>query len=726
MNAIKGLSELLMLSRLDSSQKNYVSNIVSSSNSLLKIINNILDFSKIDAGRVDIVNAPYRLADAITEQAGLANVSAKEKGLLFLIDIDPMLPSSLKGDDLHLKQVLGNVLSNAVKYTREGRVLLSVEGVRSGGSVRLVFTVADTGLGIREEEIGALFEAFMRADLRKNRSILGTGLGLAITKKLLQSMGGDIEVESEYGKGSTFRFWVTQEIVDNSPTAVVNDPSLNVLLFEEGARGNYVARILERLGVRFSLCASSNALPRMLADGYTHCIYFEDASRNIIERNRNKVPPKTTLIAIRDIRFAMEDDDGTQCIAYEPLAVTNLAEALNRSAGASGAVFFTTESKQVDRVQTEDVSALLVDDNDINLLVGEEVLASFGIKVKSVSSGYDALAECGSQKFDIIFMDHMMPIMDGVETTRRIKAQKGPNVDTPIVALTANVVNDMREAMLKQGLDDFIGKPIEVDDLNRVLATWLPSEKMSRVASVRHASMPLDDLPRTPGEFELVKTLDDFGMYASDVMKELRGRKDIYISRLESTMNMLPDTTGRAGRLLKAENLDEFANEMTSLARLLRDAGARDCAGRARKIAAAASEGNVEYVNSDFRSLMGNMFMLEKKLTKIVPLAKGEDPKAVPMNDEYYIWEYLKKMNAAMRRNDASGTAENLREVASVSLDRDLDGSLNRIRWLIEDGNLAEAEKICDELCDEYAKRVAAHDAGAVPRVRGAQSNKCA
>ncbi|MDL2263630.1 response regulator [Synergistaceae bacterium OttesenSCG-928-I11] len=702
MNAIKGLSELLMMTRLDDAQKHYASNIVRSANSLLKIIDNILDFSRIDAGKIEIHDAPYSIADAVAEQAGIVSVAAKEKGLAFAVDIDPSLPSCLKGDDVRVKQAMNNILNNAVKYTNEGHIAFTVGGVREGATLRLDFTVADTGLGIRQEELGSLFHAFARADLHKNRSILGTGLGLALTKRLLQAMGGDIEVESVYGEGSVFRFWIRQEIVDETPVARVNDAaSTAVLLFADGVPGDAASRMLERLGVRYTHCRTGDELLRALPGDFTHLLYFEEASMELVKRlakNAGKIPDATALVAVRDIRYAMEQNYGERHVIFEPLMATNLADALNRTAATSSAIHQGTPEQTAGHARVEGVTALLVDDNDINLLVGEEILGSFGLEVESVSSGMEALSACAAHSYDIIFMDHMMPIMDGLETARRIRAQKGPNERTPIVALTANVAGDTKDTFMHQGLDDFIGKPIEIAELSRVLGTWLPPEKFGH-AHRRHT--PSTPPPGEAAPFDLVTTLDEFGMYASDVVKELRGDRDLYLSRLQTGMLVLPDLTDRVKKLLDAENLPEFAVEMEDLSRLLRDVGARDCAGRAKKISTAAAEGNTGYVHSDFKPLMGNMFMLGKKLQRLVPFVKGQLPDPTPMNDPTFIASRLEKMASALRAKDPCGTTDALEEIAGISLDKDLDADVNKIRAALEDSDYEGAQAIADRLVSE-------------------------
>ena len=479
MNAIKGLSELLMLTDLSRSQQNYVSNIIGSSNSLLKIINDVLDFSKIDAGRMEMLESPYELTGLFAELVSTLNVRCREKDLILVTDIDPNLPGRLKGDDVRIKQVLSNLLSNAIKYTRKGSVVLSLRGERlpeadGRRDIRLIFSVRDTGIGIRQEDMDELFEAFSRADLQKNRAIIGTGLGLAITKRLVQAMGGEVSLSSVYGEGSDFSFWVQQEVVDETAIAQVRDPgSLRALVLGGGLRSDYEMKMLAALLVPAVRCPDEADLESALADGCTHCIYHEDESLEIVRRNRGKFPEGCCLVAVRDIRCTSEESCGEHRVVFEPMLVTNLAHALDREAETGTAASEASAA----RVRTRGVCALLVDDNEINLMVGGEILSSYDIRADSAASGMEALLKCSETKYDIIFMDQMMPEMDGIETTQRIRGEDGLNARTPIVALTANVMNDVRDTLIGSGMDDFIGKPIEIPELNRILRKWLPEKK---------------------------------------------------------------------------------------------------------------------------------------------------------------------------------------------------------------------------------------------------------
>lgn len=278
MNAIKGLSELLALTDLNRIQRNYVKNVISATNTLLGIINDVLDFSKIDAKKIEFIEGDYQLAGLITGVCNVVNVRAAEKELVLTIDVDPALPVSLMGDEVRIKQILTNILSNAVKYTNQGYVRVYMRMEQSENQTWLVCEVEDSGIGIAEDEIAGVFDSFSRADLHKNRNINGTGLGLAISKQLSIAMGGDIWVNSVYGKGSTFGFRIPQKVVDERPIAAVPDKEHRlVLLLGDSIYIEEARTQLAALGVScIHLLAEESDQP--VLGGVTHCIADETIS----------------------------------------------------------------------------------------------------------------------------------------------------------------------------------------------------------------------------------------------------------------------------------------------------------------------------------------------------------------------------------------------------------------------------------------------------------------
>jgi signal transduction histidine kinase/CheY-like chemotaxis protein len=379
LNAVIGLSEIELRNRLSDSSRENIIQIHQSGASLLGIINDILDISKIEAGSFELVPVEYETAPFISGTVNLNMVRLGSKPISLVLKINGDFPAKLIGDELRVKQVLNNLLSNAIKYTDEGTVTLNMAwSARSAGMVRLVFTVRDTGIGIRAEDMGKLFTSYTQLNTGANRKIEGTGLGLAITKNLVEMMGGSISVESEYGKGSVF----TAEIIQGIENTGVDDTTV---IGEETAE------------------------------------------------------------ALRNFRYTSEKKD-----------------------------------KAITTLLMPHVQILVVDDLPSNLLVVRGLLAPYGLQVDTAASGQEAVEKARSRDYDLIFMDHMMPEMDGVETTAAIRKlemrneESGKSVkQTPIIALTANALRGMKEFYLENGFQDYLSKPVSPEALDEIINKWL-------------------------------------------------------------------------------------------------------------------------------------------------------------------------------------------------------------------------------------------------------------
>ncbi|MDR1884948.1 MAG: response regulator, partial [Synergistaceae bacterium] len=440
MNAIIGMSELALRSDNVPSMSEYLAEIRQAGHNLLSIINDILDFSKIESGNLDIVPGPYRLSSLLNDIVNVVKVRLIEKQITFSVFADGKIPNSLYGDEARVRQVLINVLSNAVKYTHEGYIMISVNSAKTGdGEITLSFEVADSGIGIREEDIGGLFDNFVRLDELRNRGVEGTGLGLAITKSLCLAMGGDISVSSVYGSGSVFTITLPQKCSDEEPLASVERPEeKRVLLYDK--REIYAVSIfltLRHLDVDASMASDPDEFLELLAGGG---FKFAFAPRRVIEEAANvkrRLGLGTKLVLLAELgEISSSPDVSVLTMPAYSIPITNL---LNGAVSDEYA-----ENRTSVRFIAPDARVLVVDDNMTNLKVVQGLLAPYMVNVDSCDSGEDAIGLAGTNRYDLIFMDHMMPGMDGVETTSRIRRMDGYS-EIPIIALTANAISGMRE-----------------------------------------------------------------------------------------------------------------------------------------------------------------------------------------------------------------------------------------------------------------------------------------
>jgi signal transduction histidine kinase/DNA-binding response OmpR family regulator/HPt (histidine-containing phosphotransfer) domain-containing protein len=509
MNAIMGMTDIVLDSELSDEQRDNLAIVKTSSESLLGIINDILDFSKIEAGKLELDEVEFDLEKTVGDTVRLMSLRAHERKLELAYTISRRTPNKLVGDPLRLRQVLVNLIGNAIKFTQEGEVVVHAEAEPAGdGRVRILFSVRDTGIGIPAQYQRQIFKAFTQADCSSTRRFGGTGLGLAICSRLVNLMGGHISVESEPGKGSTFRFtalFCPSNAVEarQSPAGgeltgirvlIVDDNATNLLILEEAAcdwqmlptcAGNG-AQALETLrraadeGKPFSLVLLDAMMPGM--DG------FEIARRCQAE-------PKLAATTIMMLSSADSDEDAARCrdlgiarYLRKPISKPELREALMNLLGhAPIKKSRPTSAKETGVNPLPPLNILLAEDNVVNQRVAESILEKRGHVVQPVNNGREALAALACEHFDLVLMDLQMPEMDGLEATaaiRQIEQQKGGHI--PIIAMTAHAMKGDRERCLEAGMDDYLAKPVDAKALLDVLQRWSPATNQDRVEHTEH------------------------------------------------------------------------------------------------------------------------------------------------------------------------------------------------------------------------------------------------
>jgi len=534
MNAIVGMCELIL-------RENDISNIVrercvniqNSGKSLLSIINNILDFSKIESGNMELIEDKFNISSVLEEVINMTVTRKGCKKIEIIVLADPNIPCGLIGDEVCIKQIIINLMTNAVKFTHSGAVTLSVSHIVQEDSIILKISVEDTGIGITEENLNRLFTSFQQLDTRKNRSIEGTGLGLAISKRLLTQMGGTINVSSVYGQGSVFSFEIPLKISDPRPFISVNEPEklyAAVFIDFEKIENSVVKKqyttlmneISSLLGVKMVHTVSLSELKTTISEcKITHCFIGKE---EYIENKDyfDKISLELNVSLIQDITDSIQLPASIKCI-YKPFYVMSVALALNNEADnynkierLSSSVSFTAPKARV----------LIVDDAEINLKVASGLMQPYNMELITADSGPSAINKIRFQNIDLVFMDHMMPEMDGVEATRIIRSMNGEYYKKlPIIALTANAVNGAREMFKESDFNDFIAKPIELLALDRVLKKWIPADKIETLTSKDNTT---DDLKNNSNNINKEKNI-----LVSKGLTYTSGNKDVYYEILE-------------------------------------------------------------------------------------------------------------------------------------------------------------------------------------------------
>ncbi len=533
-NGILGMNEMVLRESRDPEVQTYAENIRTAGNTLLGIVNDVLDFSKIEAGKMELNPVDYELASLINDLVIMVQGRAEEKGLELKLSLNPDLPRMLHGDEIRIRQVITNILSNAVKYTEKGSVTFAMDFEReneSGDSVSLNVSVSDTGIGIRQEDMDKLFSEFDRIEEKRNRNIEGTGLGMTITKRLLAMMGSNLDVRSVYGEGSVFSFRLKQPVVS-----------------------------WERLG------------------------NYEDSFRSSLARRE----------------------------------------------------------KYRARFFAPDAAVMMADDNPMNLMVFRSLLKETGIQIDTVESGDACLALCREKLYDIIFLDHMMPVKDGIETLHELRAeQSNPNRFTPAVCLTANAISGAREQYLREGFDDYLAKPIDSFRLEDMIMLHLPEQKIR----------PGGEEPRNGGDgdreipeiLQRVRELD--GIDVSQGIKGCGGLED-YLALLRVFCATANRSAGEIRDYYETENWKDYTIRVHALKSSARSIGAMDFGEEAQRLENAGKNGDLAYIRANHGAFLADYLGFRDALAGIFA---EEDLAAGTAADETADRETMEALYARIR-----------------------------------------------------------------------------
>ena len=553
MNAIIGMSYLLLQTGLNDRQRDYVKKTHSSSQHLLGIINDILDYSKIEAGKLEIEHIEFTLDQVLQNVANLIAEKATAKGLELLFDIDSLLPQRLVGDPLRLGQVLVNYANNAVKFTATGEVTIEMK-VRAitDDDIMIYGAVRDTGIGLTPESMGKLFQSFQQADSSTTRHYGGTGLGLAITKQIVQLMHGEVGVDSVLGQGSTFWFTARMGRSQNQvvPQLLREDlQGRRVLVVDDNEAARLLlGRLLDDLTFDVDSAESGaqalGMLDRAVSQGRPYDVLFLDWQMpgmngiELAEKVRARpytVQPQLVLVTGygREEVLRSAEEMGIGNVLVKPVNGSMLFDSVTRLFGtgqSSGVRDDPTERSEVTLAAIRGAKVLLVDDNDLNQEVGTELLRGAGLVVDVAENGQVAVDKVLAGQFDLVLMDMQMPVMDGVTATRALRAM--PQFDElPIIAMTANAMQSDREACRAAGMNDHVAKPIEPRDLFACMLRW-----------VRYRAPVDDKASAKPGELAVLggsqagaEPTVPTGIAGLDVELGLRrvlGKKPMYVNML--------------------------------------------------------------------------------------------------------------------------------------------------------------------------------------------------
>ena len=514
MNGVIGMTELLLSTKMERTQRDYVETIRSSADALLTVINDILDFSKIEAGKLDIDYVEMDLRSHVEDIASMMAFQAAAKNLELIVNISPEVPERVLGDPQRIRQCLVNLAGNAIKFTRSGEIVITVcTAGRRDGRVVTLFEVRDTGIGISEDSIQSLFEPFVQADSSTTRHFGGTGLGLSIVRRLVQMMGGEVGVNSEPGKGSTFWFTLpfeTVEVTGVQPNLQVLPRDRRILVVDDNQTNRrVVSGHLQHVGYTVEQASSGAEALQVLAAaadaGWAFDVVLVDLQMpgmdgaSLGERiNSNVCLSQARLVMLTSMdrqgdlqRFT---ELGFAAYLSKPVRARELLTCVERVLACEAHEWHSQNQRLITRGALKEADAnqryighvLVVEDNQVNQMVARSFLERHGCTVTLADNGAEGVKAYEGGRFDLVLMDMQMPVMDGLTATRRIRDFEGWRPRTPIVALTANAMTGQAERCIAAGMDGFLTKPLESARLREVLNQYLQRDDANAVTGMMH------------------------------------------------------------------------------------------------------------------------------------------------------------------------------------------------------------------------------------------------
>lgn len=665
MNAICGMAELLENTEISPSASEYVRTLRISSENLLDIVNDVLDFSKIDAGKMEIVEEPYSLEKMLSDMKTITASRVAEKNIVLVVSASPDIPVSLFGDENRIKQIIMNLLNNAVKFTENGRILLSADCDKlSENRIRLKIGVSDTGIGIKNDDVRKLFSEFSQVDTKRNRNIEGTGLGLSISMSLARLMGGNIEVESEYGAGSLFRLVLEQTVAE--PDSTVKLPSelrgTTVYIFEPNIfYRESLQNDFDSLGLVPIVVPDIKSAHTVIKDEPAFFFFdYSGGSKRI--SNVRAIYPKLIPVAMTVLS---DNDDGLSKLRHtpKPLTVYSIYDAVTHTHKDDD------EREEYRMFSAPSANVLIVDDNITNLKVAEGLIEPYGVKIVTATSGNEAIKILrGSEKFDLIFMDHMMPQLDGVDTVKFIR---GLNSDymrsVPVVALTANAIKGVEQLFVDAGMNDFIPKPIDTKRLNTVMNKWIPAEKQQYIPSENekrdNALPPEDFFP----ESSLVNYKRGL-LYAQGKLKTyLIILKSFSVSNCIGMLNKYLDNNDYANYTITVHGVKSAAANI----------GAAKLSESARLLEEAGKLADFEYIKGKSGEFIRDYTAVIDEINIVLERIKAPDSGEVkPVISREWLAAYAKQLIGAANEMDATAADKIFEELGKYKFDNAEDNKL--------------------------------------------------
>ncbi len=634
MNAIIGMSELAIREEPKPEVEEYLNNIQSAARSLLAIINDVLDFSKIESHKIELFEAKYSIVTVINEVCSIVSSRIDQTAVQLIVEIDPSIPGVLYGDELRIRQIILNLAVNAAKFTTRGSITLKLSFKNiNENRIQLRVSVKDTGIGIRRRDLERLFKAFEQVHVKSANNTEGTGLGLVISRNLVELMGGSITVNSTFGIGSEFAFEIPQKVIERSFCMSIKGVErfrTAVLMTNQPAEAQ-IEKILSQFNLEHTVFDSYEEWEQQ-KDKFTHVIltydFYEQHTAVFNDFSGEKC---VGVVSEYNIHTPLWHEVRRLASPLTPMLIAKLYE--NSSTG----------DEEKDVLTAPEARVLIVDDNKTNLVVASSLMKPYGMTIDTAESGAKAINLIGENDYDIVFMDHMMPEMDGIEATNIIRSGNGKKSMVPIVALTANADIGASNMFFAAGMNGFLAKPIDANELNAVLEKHLPNSKkvyggVTKAAeeeSGEKASAVIVERLR-----EEIEELDvSFGL--SQCLQD----SDLYLEILDTAIHS--STFDELKKSFEKEDYENYTIYVHGLKGSARNIGVGVLGDLAFELELAGKRGDVEYIKANHYQFVEEYSAFTKRIEMIV----GEDDSGKPavekkkasLADEKWEFEDLKE-----------------------------------------------------------------------------------
>ena len=634
-NMVIGISEVALAKELSPDIRSDVSSIKLAGKRLSNQINNMLDYTEILEGTLTPAQKEYMITSVLNDVITTVALQTNRQHLELVFDIDPNVPAALVGDAEKISHVLKILVENSIKFTEEGGVNIRIKHRQENYGANLVIDICDTGIGMTDSQLTQMYDVFYQADTGSSRLAGGLGLGLPIAQGLLTAMGGFIHFNSEESQGLSAHIVIPQGVVDERPCIVLNHPEqLCIACYFrperyvcDEVRGYYdglIYNLIHGLGIQGYQAHNFEALLKLRrSHKLTHVFIAQseyDENREYYEELTNTL--RVIVIAERDFTLSAES---RLLVIHKPFSALSVANLLNGEMGERG--FAEDQAAGRKPFTCVGVRALAVDDEEMNLMVAKGVLGNYGIEVDTCLSGKEAIAQCGTTAYDIIFLDHMMPGFDGVETLKRIRElRNGMYQDLPVIALTANTVSGAREMFRNEGFTEFVPKPIERMVLERVLRKVLPKSCIQYSVTPANGEIPVEELPEAarsvpagspeqPGPAELPARQADTSAIPYDRLAQsginvdvgldyCAGDEDFYREMLRLFSAQGEEKRTEIAALYESADWTDYAIKVHALKSTSLTIGAEALSAQAKELELAGKRGDVDFIRAHHHALL--------------------------------------------------------------------------------------------------------------------------